>query len=512
MRLGLDPRPFLARQDICVMSTFCCLPGPLGWPQCNKIEKSIMSRCLPHGRFFSNSAIIPKSPTIAPKRQLDIRHIRENAELYAQNCIDRNYARQSKFPVEIVSLTSQLQALKKTSLAVRQNLKHASRDLQVRSSEGKTVDEADVILAKARALKRELQEAESAECAVATRIEALAASLPNVTSDETPRGNEPTVLVTINEPPASTKVGRSHVDIGTDLGWLDFAAAGTGSGWGWYYLVGEAALLEQALVQYAIEVAIRHGWTLVSPPTMVYSHMAWACGFQPRDQNDEQQIYTVSQSQADKDRGKPEHCLVGTSEISLASMKANTTLAASRLPVKTVAATRCYRAEAGAHGVDTRGLYRVHEFTKVELFAWTLPAWADANEVFDEVLDMQTEILGSLGLYCRLLEMPSSDLGASAARKCDIEAFFPSRQQRNEGWGELSSASICTDYQTRRLGTRLKGAGAKSAYPWTVNGTALAVPRVVAALMEYGWDDSRRRVKIPECLRRWMGGREWMDA
>ncbi|KUI58013.1 Serine--tRNA ligase, mitochondrial, partial [Cytospora mali] len=186
---------------------------------------------------------------------------------------------------------------------------------------------------------------------------------------------------------------------------------------------------------------------------------------------------------------------------------------------------------------DTKGLYRVHEFTKVELFAWTRPG-DEAAEVFDEMLDMQTEILGSLGLHCRVLEMPSGDLGASATRKNDIEAWFPSRARRDnnnnnnnnkistgqttttppdektevgaeeeEGWGEVTSASICTDYQTRRLATRVRLGGALT-YPWTVNGTALAVPRVLAALLENGWDEETRTVAIPEVLRPYMDGME----
>jgi seryl-tRNA synthetase len=189
-------------------------------------------------------------------------------------------------------------------------------------------------------------------------------------------------------------------------------------------------------------------------------------------------------------------------------MKANCTLDEPDLPLKRVAASRCYRAEAGARGSETKGLYRVHEFTKVELFAWTPPASDATQEIFDEMVDLQTELLESLGLHCRVLEMPTTDLGASATRKCDIEAFFPSRRERNDGWGEVTSASICTDYQTRRLATRVKLRSGKLVYPWTVNGTAMAVPRVLAAILENGWDESEKAVTIPEVLRPWMEGKD----
>lgn len=124
------------------------------------------------------------------------------------------------------------------------------------------------------------------------------------------------------------------------------------------------------------------------------------------------------------------------------------------------------------------------------------------------MVDIQTTILESLGLHCRILEMPSTDLGASAVRKRDIEAFFPSRRMKDDGWGEVTSASICTDYQTRRLATRLnlRSQGGKLVFPYTVNGTALAVPRVLAAILENGWDESRLQVRIPEVLRPWMDG------
>lgn len=343
-------------------------------------------------------------------------------------------------------------------------------------------------------------------------MEALALAIPNLTSDETPRGSEPRVLSYINdhpepEPALSDRVWRSHVHVGSELGILDFAAAGRTSGWGWYYLLDDAAEMEQALVSYALTAATRAGWRQVSPPSMVYGHIAAACGFQPRDQNGETQVYGIAQAAEDRERGKPELVMAGTAEIPLAGMYADATLDEGELPKKRVAVSRCYRAEAGARGVENKGLYRVHEFTKVELFAWTAPDAEETQDIFDEMVDLQTELLGSLGLHCRVLEMPATDLGASATRKCDIEAFFPSRRERNDGWGEVTSASICTDYQSRRLATRAR-IGGKVIYPWTVNGTAMAVPRVLAAILENGWNESEKSVTIPEVLRPWMGGKE----
>lgn len=468
-----------------------------------------------------SSPSLAARPPSAPKPVLDIRHIRQNPDLYEQNCLERNYKNQAAYPARINDLFGQWQArqldgraLREKSNLIRHQIAYPAtlRDEQdpgVQSIKGLRREE---LLEQARVLKADLAVIEEDESRLTQEIEALAVAIPNLTSEDTPRGDEPRLLSYINdhpepEPLQSDRVWRSHVHIGSELGLLDFAGAATASGWGWYYLLNEAAQLEQALIQYALAVATRYRWAQVSPPSMVYSHIAAACGYQPRDASGEQQTYAVAQSRADVERGRPEMCLAGTAEIALAGMKADSQLEETDLPLRRVGVSRSYRAEAGARGVDTKGLYRVHEFSKVELFAWTGPDAQDVADVFDEMVDMQTEILQSLGLHCRVLEMPSTDLGASATRKIDIEAFFPSRRDKNGGWGEVTSASICTDYQTRRLGTRVR-VGGKMTFPWTVNGTAMAVPRVLAAILENGWDEGEMAVTIPEVLRPWMDGME----
>jgi len=381
-----------------------------------------------------------------------------------------------------------------------------------------TGQDRESVLDEARQLKTRISDIETREEQLNAEMEGLAVQLPNITSMDTPVGDEAQVISYINEhpepvPSASDRVWRSHVHIGSELELLDFAAAATTSGWGWYYLTNEAALLELALVQYALSVAVKRGWKIVSPPSIVYSHIAAACGFRPRDQNGEQQVYALQQAEKDKERGKPELSLAGTGEIPLAGMKANQVLEEEELPLKVIGVSRCYRAEAGSRGLDTKGLYRVHEFTKVEMFAWTMPdgpesGLSHSKRVFKEMVEIQKEILRALGLHCRILEMPSTDLGASATRKQDIEAYFPSRREKDDGWGEVTSASICTDYQARRLGTRVRTDkfGRKTEWPHTVNGTAMAVPRVLAALLENGWDEKEMCVRIPAALQPWTGG------
>jgi len=305
---------------------------------------------------------------------------------------------------------------------------------------------------------------------------------------------------------------RSHVDIGLELNLLNFTAAATTSGWGWYFLMGDAVLLAQALVLYAQSMARKRGWGLIEPPSIVRTDIAYASGFHPRDPNSKSQIFKIQQHPEDVGV-KPELCLAGTAEIPLAGMKSDTTIEEKDLPLKYVAASRCYRQEAGARGLDTKGLYRLKEFTKLEMFAWTCPTDAAAIEAYDEIVSMQKEILQSLQLPFRVLEMPSTDLGASAWCKTDIEVWFPSRRSIDKGYGEVTSASICTDYQTRRLATRVNiRSKGTTAFPYTVNGTALAVPRVLAALLENGWDEQAREVRLPEALWPYMDGLEVLKA
>lgn len=455
-------------------------------------------------------------PATAPRPNPQLTQIRDNVELYEQNTLVRNYRSHKDVPRKVADNLRKMIELDERMRGPREKLNELQAEVYKKKGDRlKIID-------RMKALKPEIEQLELQHGELDADTRAMALSLPNLTSSETPTNDEPRLHSYINydpENPPSYDNSADHPAIGEKLKLIDFTSASTTSGWGFYYLLNEAALLEQALVQYALSVALRHGWSVATPPSLVYSHMAAACGFQPRDQSDEQQIWQIAQ--AERDAGKPTRSLAATAEIPLAGMYARKTIREQDLPVKLVGSSRCFRAEAGARGVDTKGLYRVHEFTKVEMFAWAnspslrdgLPAekeWTkDSTEVFDEMVGIQKEILSSLGLPCRVLEMPSSDLGASAYRKIDIEAMFPSRTAKDGGWGELTSVSICTDYQTRRLDTRiLEADGSRKKFPHTVNGTAMAVPRVLAAILENGWRESEGCVVIPEVLRGYMGGME----
>ena len=505
---------------------FCIVRNPISRPRNPQ-------QLVPHRAFTR--------PSFAPKPILDIKHIIRNPGLYTQNCEDRNYkaAAPSAWKIhELAQERAQIQNNAKDTREAYNKLKGEIERLQSsarRAKKGSNSKDDDVptkgpfeaelseLLSHAKAFKEEMSKVTEQEKKLEDSIQDLALALPNLSSVHTPVGDVPEVITTVHRTgPTTNTTFKSHVDIGLALSILDFSASATTSGWGFYFLKNEGALLEQALIQYTLHLLRTHGWTIVAPPSIVYTHIAAACGFQPRDQNDEQQIYHLQQPTrgVEAGDGKPGLSLAATAEIPLAGMYAGKVLQGSELPVKMAAVSRCFRAEAGARGVDTKGLYRVHEFTKVEMFAWTMPDETGREQhfdtpgrshsaaVFDEVVTLQRAIYDSLNLSYRVLEMPTGDLGGPATRKIDIEAFFPSRKEvKDDGWGEITSTSICSDYQSRRLGTRVKSEAGME-FPHTVNGTAVAVPRVLAALLENGWDEATGTVEVPEVLRGYMGGIE----
>ena len=274
---------------------------------------------------------------------------------------------------------------------------------------------------------------------------------------------------------------------------LDFPAGARTAGAKFYYARGAAAMAEVALANFALSRAVRAGWAPVLAPDVARHRFVDGCGFHPRDA-DASQTYAVSAS-----HGKAEDdalSLVATAEIPLAALVAD---AVHEEPTqRMVALGHCFRAEAGGTGRESRGLYRVHQFTKVELFATVAPAESDA--VLAEIVATQRAALDELGLPYRVCDMPPHELGAAAARKFDIEAWMPSRGE----YGEVASASNCTDFQARRLGIRGRIPGQRRPqYLHTVNGTMLAVPRVLLALIEnFARDDGS--VPLPPALHPFM--------
>lgn len=491
-------------------------------------------------RYFSQCRIrhqINQPPSVFKRPKVDVgvvQQILQSPDLYSHNCVDRKHADTSFFPYHISRHYVESRETEREVLRLRQQVNAVRAQLAKYKVKGDdTSSKADLPAEDEGTLGHELRELKSLLANVERKAQKLAEDiarrvneLPNLTSPSTPLG-EPLLLETSSHAKPQPDPWRDHESIGQSFDLLNFEEATITSGWGSYFLSNEAVQLEQALISYAQSIAKRHGFTLKKPPTMIYSDIVRACGYRPRDQHDEQQIYKIAQSESDQAKPKRSFSLAGTAEIPFAGMKANATIPYRSLPLKVVGPSNCYRAEAGAHGARSKGLYRVHEFTKVEMFAWTAPG--QELEVFATMLKIQKEILDGLGFHYRVLEMPASDLGASAYRKQDIEVYFPSRANIDDGWGEVTSTSICTDYQTRRLNTRMTTPPAprptlpgsetltstsnnstprpsKTTFPSTINGTAVAIPRILAALLEYGLQNEAKEISIPECLWGYMGG------
>lgn len=398
---------------------------------------------------------------------------------------------QRQLPVDTISQLEQLES------AYQQYRQSVQKYVDARSKQRKVSDAMKVAKDK-KALAQEASEAKKLMKAMelnqreaTATLNSLMELVPNVIHSTVPQGDDVEVVEILN-PDRRYKSDVGHYEIGHSLNLLDTKTSANTSGYGWYYLLGQGAQLEQALVAYVLDKARASGWMTVAPPTIIRKSVAHACGFKPRDVGGEKQIYAIE----DQD-----HCLAGTAEIPLAAWAADKSFKYTSDPVKVSGVSRSYRAEAGARGADTKGLYRVHEFTKVELFAWTIsPESADA--ILEDMLAFQKSVVVDLGLKARVLNMPAFELGYPAAKKYDIEAWLPGRG----GWGEITSTSNCLDYQSRRLHTTFKLRDAKKVYAQTLNGTALAVPRVIAAICESNYDPETKTISVPEVLQKYMGG------
>jgi len=312
-----------------------------------------------------------------------------------------------------------------------------------------------------------------------------ALKIPNRTAAAAPLTEQ--VLRSVGEPRVFDFEPKSHDTLGHDLGLFDFEAASRSVGSKFVYLQRAAALLELALQQLAMRIAMERGFIPTSTPDLAHSWVVEGCGFNPRGKHT--QVYRVHDSDL---------CLIGTSEIALAGMLAGKSFDQAQLPHKIVAVSHCFRTEAGAAGASEKGLYRLHQFTKVEMFIVSSPEQSDACLL--ELVDIEQTILEQLGLHYQVIDMPAHELGASAYRKFDIEAWMPGKNE----FGEVTSASNCTDYQARRLGIKMKRPDGTKEFVHTLNGTAAAIPRLIISILETH-QNADGTVNVPAVLQPFLG-------
>lgn len=438
------------------------------------------------------------------KAQLDLRQAYQKFDEFKRICERRNH------PFSLSeTFRAEYETLQKVSQSVL-DLKHEAKKFQKVLKDMKVAQkkngidnssEQASILDKLSTYKPILNEKEQLLIKLEDDLLAQVSNLPNRIHSSVKETQD---LVEYLNPTADIKAANTddyivkpdprfdHKDIMERLNLVNFSQAAKISGRGWYYLVGDGALLEQALIQYALKRARQAGFKMVLPPSIVKTEVTKACGFMPRDTNNETQVYELQNDDL---------CLTGTAEIPLAALYANHEFKPHDLPLNLVGLSRSYRAEAGAAGRETRGLYRVHEFTKVELFSWNIPDENKSMQTFEDIVSFQKSFIEQLGLTARVLVMPSDDLGAPAYKKIDIEVLMPGRGT----WGEVSSTSNCLDFQSRRLITKVRDATDKKLkFVHTLNGTACAVPRVVLAIIENFYNPETETITIPHVLRPYM--------
>jgi seryl-tRNA synthetase len=418
---------------------------------------------------------------------LDRRFVADNVDLVATNCRQRGSSADVARFAELDRLRRQMQA----------DIDRLNQQAgQVSKSIATAADAAEREARKAdgRRLREEVSAFDGKLSEIVQESDEILRAIPNLTHPAAPVGGE--------EAAVEIRLGRTpvagfdfkpldHVELGGRLKLFDFEAGAKVAGHGFYFLTNDAVLLELALQRYAVDLLMRENFTVMTTPDLARDSILEGTGFMPR--GPETQIYSITGSDLS---------LIATAEITLGGAMHERIFEAEELPLKLCGISHCFRTEAGAHGRATRGLYRVHQFTKIEMFAYTLPE--QSEDMHNYLLDLECELFDGLGIPYRVIDTASGDLGGPAYRKFDLEAWMPGRGEKGE-WGEVTSTSNCTDYQARRLAVRYRKPGEKgTSYVHTLNGTAIAISRAIIAILE-NYQCSDGSIVVPDALVPWMG-------
>lgn len=418
---------------------------------------------------------------------LDLQFICEHRDEVEQNCQNRGVQVDLD---TILRLRDERSTLITSGDEMRRQQKEASAQIPKA-----TPEERPKLIELGKKLREQVSEADERLRVVEEQLRVEQARVPNMTHPDAPMGGEADakeIRVWGDKRQFGFKP-LDHVDIAAKLDLIDFDAGGRVAGHGFYYLKNDAVMLEMALIQFALTKLRGKGFTLYTTPDLARDSVLEGIGFNPR--GDETQIYSVANTDLS---------LVATAEITLGGALKDQTLDISQLPIRCCGLSHCFRTEAGAHGRATRGIYRVHQFTKVEMFGFTAGDVAASDALHMEIVAIEEEIFQELGIPYRLIDTAAGDLGGPAYRKFDLEAWMPGRGENGE-YGEVTSASNCTDYQARRLGIRSKSPDKKGTqFVHTLNGTAISCARAIIAVLE-NYQQADGSVLVPEVLRKWVG-------
>lgn len=377
----------------------------------------------------------------------------------------------------------------------RYNVLQATEALRARKNETASKMKAkldtetrNALIEEGKRIKTELAEKEARLAEIDQEFQEKARTIPNYASPKAPVGKEDKdslAIKFVGEPKHFPFKAKDHVELGESLDILDFENGAKVSGQKFYYIKNKAVILQMALERYAMDIVMKHGFTPFITPDIAKEEILNGIGFNPRGA--ESNIYTIEGTGT---------CLVGTAEITLGGYYSNTIIDKKDLPIKMTGLSHCFRREAGGAGQYSKGLYRVHQFSKLEMFIYCTPE--ESEKFHEEILSIEEEIFSGLGLAYRIVDTATGDLGAPAYRKFDIEAWMPGRGDEGE-YGEVTSTSNCTDYQARSLNIRYRDDDGKLRFVHMLNGTAVALSRAMVAIME-NYQSEDGSISVPDAL------------
>lgn len=414
---------------------------------------------------------------------LDRKFILENVEAVKLNCKNRNVVADVDRFVELENSRREKQ---REVEALNQEANVVSKSI----GKCKTPEEREAKKEEGRLVREKLAGVQQILKEIETELDAVQRSIPNMAHPDCPVGDDDTkntVVAYGKTPLPQWPEGfkpLDHVELAEKLDLIDFEGGARVAGAGFYFLKNEAVLLELALEQFAVNKLVQKGFVPTITPDLAKNSVLQGTGYIPR--GNETQIYSIENTDLS---------LIATAEITLGGLLANETIDAEKLPLKFCGVSHCFRTEAGAAGRASRGLYRVHQFSKVEMFVFCRPEESEAFH--QELLGIEREIFDELEIPYQVVDTATGDLGGPAYRKYDIEAWMPGR----DAYGEVTSTSNCTDYQARRLNARFKVKGEKGTnFLHTLNGTAVAISRALLAILEMGQQPDGTIV-VPKALR-----------
>ncbi|OQB06540.1 MAG: Serine--tRNA ligase [bacterium ADurb.Bin212] len=418
---------------------------------------------------------------------LDIKYIRENPDKVKENCKNR------LCDVDIdklLELDSQ-----------RRSLLQKIEALQAERNVASKTKPTPEIIERMKGIGEEIKNLESELEPVTAAHKELWYKVPNLTHPEvrvSQNEDDNPVVDSYLEPTKFDFTPLDHEELGKKLDVIDFDRATKVSGAKFYYLKRELAVLEFALIQYALETAVKHGFIPFSTPDLAKREVLEGLGFNPRGEST--QIYNIENSDLS---------LIGTAEITMGGYHMNEVLSEAELPKKYVAVSHCFRTEAGSYSKFSKGIFRVHQFTKIEMFQYVMPD--KSEKAHQEILNIEKEIFSGLQIPFRVVDHCTADLGSPALRTYDLEAWMPGKPakdgEESGDWAEITSTSNCTDFQSRGLNIKYQDKDGNKDFLHMLNGTAIAVGRAIIAIMENNQQNDGS-IKIPEVLHKWTGFNE----